>query len=136
MTCSGWISQGNVLQKEWGLRRGDSGWPLQFQVHVCHASPPSFLKQRTRRPNSTWKSHRESRHCGPLLHSRGYLPSHCLARNVMETWSSPAFSQHIESLPPAIIIRPHVTSTFHAPSVPHRLVRVPPLGVLGITLKL
>lgn len=54
----------------------------------------------------------------------------------METWSSPAFSQRVKSLPPAVIIKPHVASTFHAPSVPRCLVRVPPPRVLGITLKL
>lgn len=137
MTCSMWISQGNVLQKDRGLTRGDSECRhLQFEEHVCHTSPPSFLKLHTRRPNSTWKSHRESRRCGPLLHSGGYLLSHFLTRKVMETWSSPAFSQCVESLPPAIIIKPHVASTFHAPSVPHCLVRVSPHRVLGNTLKL
>lgn len=76
---------------------------------VCHMS--SFLLSPTAYTVTGIPPGKTIRGAGawsPCPHRGGHLPPCFLAGDVMGTWNGPAFSQYVRSLPPAIMIKPHV----------------------------
>lgn len=92
-----------------GWRRGDSGLLLFEDCVVCHVS--SFPLSQTADTMTGIPPGKNIRRAGAWStrpHRGGHLPHCFLAGDVMGTRNGPAFSQYVRSLPPVIMIKPHV----------------------------